>query len=70
MLIINNNTKGKTTNIKGRKIFERKWVITVVPLCTLLRIRDRAKTISTHFVRNYRKHIFFSFDFFLFIFLF
>ena len=33
MLIINNNTKGKTTNIKGRKIFGRKWVIIATPLC-------------------------------------
>ena len=53
MLIINNNSKGKTTNIKGQKISGRKWVITAAPLCTLLRIRDRAKTINTHFVRNY-----------------
>ena len=32
MLIINNNSKGKTTNIKGRKISGRKWLITATLL--------------------------------------
>ena len=70
MLIINNDTKRKTYEHKKdkKKYPGKKWVITAAPLCTLLRIRDRTKTMSTHFVRNYRKHthifLIFSFLFF------
>ena len=62
MLIINDKRQKLRTYIK-QMVFGQKWVITAAPLCILLRIRDRAKTMSTHFVRNYRKHthIFFFF---------